>query len=167
MNENIIDDICPASAKERKRLKRILKHFSIGDYQGLRVTYTEFMPVFFEGNLYLWSDLEMAEDVASLSHSSRSEKKVVKDEHGILWLSTLFDDSSYDCRVIRTYIKVDSIQDAEELCDVNGTFSSASNCRPPFFFRENLDYIKFVKPIPEHMTVREELEFTIDNTQIL
>jgi len=165
--DTIIEEIRPASAKERKRLKRILKHFSIEDSRELRVTNTEFMPVYYDGNLYLWGELERAEDVASLSHSIRSEKKVVKDKHGRLWLSTLYDDSSYDCRVIRTYIKIESIQDAEELCEMHGTFSSESMCRPPYFFRENLEFIKFVKPVPEHMTIREELDFTINNTQIL
>lgn len=165
--DDIIEEMRPASSKERKRLKRILKNFSIEDYRGLRTTNTEFMPVYYDGDLYLWSELERAEDVVSIYYSSRSEKKVVKDRHGKLWLSTLYDDSAYDCRVVRTFIKVENIEEAEKMCEENGSFSSESSCRPPYFYMENMGFIKFVKPIPENMTIRDEFYFTIENTQIL
>ena len=163
----IIEEMRPASEKERKRLKRILKNFSIENYRGLRKTYTEFMPVYFDGDLYLWSELERAEVLATLYHSSRSEKKVVKDRHGRLWLFTLYDDTSYDCRVVRTYIRVENLEDAEDICEQYGTITSEFSCRPPFFYRENLEPFKFVKPTPENLSIREEFMLTIENTQIL
>lgn len=165
--DDIIEEMRPASAKERKRLKRILKNFSIEDYRGLRTTNTEFMPAYYDGDLYLWSELERAEDIVSIYHSSRSEKKVVKDRYGKLWLSTLYDDSAYDCRVVRTYIRVGSVEDAEDICEQHGTISSEFSCRPPFFYRENLELFKFVKPIPDDLSIREEFMLTIENTQIL
>lgn len=165
--DSIIEEMRPSSEKERKRLKRILKNFSIEDNRGLRTTNTEFMPVYYDGNLYLWSELERAEDIVSFSHSSRSEKKVVKDRHGILWLATLYDDSAYDCRVVRTYMRVDSIKDAEKISEQQGTISSDFLLRAPFFYRENLEPFKFVKPIPDNISIRNEYLFTIENTQIL
>lgn len=163
----IIEEMRPSSAKERKRLKRILKNFSIEDYRGLRTTNTEFMPVYYDGDLYLWSEIERAEVLATLYHSSRSEKKVVKDRHGRLWLSTLYDDTSYDCRVVRTYIRVENVEDAEDICEQYGTISSEFSCRPPFFYRENLEPFKFVKPIPDDLSIRDEFMYTVENTQIL
>lgn len=164
---SIIDEINPSSKKERKKVTRILKNFSISDSDGLRVTDTEFMPIYYDEHLYQWSELERAEDIVSIYHSCRSDNKIIKDRHGKLWLSTLYDDSAYDCRVVRTFIRIENVEEAETMCEEHGSFSSESSCRPPYFYRENMGFIKFVKPIPDNMTIRDEFYFTIENTQIL
>lgn len=163
----LINEMQPSSAKERKRLERMLRNFSIEDRDGVRVTISEFLPIYFEGSLYVWDDLDRAVEIKTLVHTTRCEQKIVKDGYERLWLYSMFDDPTYDCRVVRAYINVNSVDEAKELGDSCDTILSESSCRPPYFFRENLDHITFVKPIPEDLTVEDEILRIVENTKFI
>lgn len=163
----LINEMHPSSAKERKRFERMLRDFSIEDRDGVRVTVSEFMPMYFDGSLYVWDDLDRAAEIKTIIHTSRCVQKIVKDGYERIWLYSMFDDPSYDCRVVRAYINVNSVDEAEELGDCCDTILSESSCRPPYFFRENLDHITFVKPIPEDLTVEDEILRIVENTKII
>lgn len=163
----LINEMHPSSAKERKRFERMLRNFSIKDRGEVRITISEFMPVYYDGSLYVWDDLDRAVEIKTLTRTTRCEQKIVKDGFERIWLYSMFDDPSYDCRVVRAYINFNSVDEAEEFSENCDAILSESSCRPPYFFRENLDQITFVKPVPEDLTVEDEILRIVENTKII
>lgn len=168
MDKNdLIEQMHVASKSELLKIKRAVSLLKIYDRGELRLTETGMLPVYFEGDLYDTEDLDNAEVVRGLERYHRLEASVIRDAYGRMWLSSMFDDDVYDWRVVKAWIMVNGLDDAEDYHEKHPIIRQESDCRAPYFYTESLRFLKFVKPLTEGMTTDEEFIHIVEHTKII
>ena len=154
-----------SSRKELRRVRRMLDGLSIYDKRRDRLRYTEseLMPIYCNGHLYNWSNLENCEVIKELYRYRFDTVKIVRDEYGVMWLYSYTEDRS----VVSAFEMVSNPLDGENLFDKHGAVYEEWQCRPPYFFNADFSPFKCVKPIPVGLSEEDEFRLIVEHTKML